>query len=138
VRVPPRDRNADIVRAAFLAINRGDEEAFLDLLADDVEWRSATVGLLPATVMHGRDAVRRGRHEAEAEGRHVRTTLQELRTNGTDVLVLGVVTSERPHRGRVMLPLAWIWTLRDGRAVRVESFTGRQSALTAWHARGGA
>ena len=129
------ERNADIVREAFLAINRGDEETFLSLLDDDVVWRSSTVGIVPASVWRGRDGVRRGRHEAEAEGRHVVTTLQELRTAGADVLVVGVVTSEMPHRGRTTLPLAWIWTVRNGLVTNVESFTRRQSALSAWEAR---
>lgn len=129
--------NADTVRSAFLAINRGDDDAFLDVLAEDVQWHSHAVGLVPASVWHGREAVRRGRVEVEAGGRHVRTTLQELRTSGDDVLVIGVVTSETPHRGRMMLPLAWIWSLRDGRVTRVESFTSRQKALAAWAARGG-
>jgi ketosteroid isomerase-like protein len=124
--------NADLVRHAFLAINRGDEDGFLDLLAEEVEWHSATVGLMPAQVWRGRDGVRRGRREAEAGGRHVHTTLQELRTNGDDVLVLGVVTSETPHRGRMMLPIAWIWSVRGGKVARVESFAGRQRALSVW------
>ena len=129
---PEEERNADVVRAAFLAINRGDEEDFLDHLAVDVEWRSGTDGLVPASVWHGRDAVRRGREQAESSGRHVHTTLQELRCEDGHVLVLGVVTSETPHRGRMMLPLAWIWTVRDGQATRVESFAGRQRALSVW------
>jgi ketosteroid isomerase-like protein len=124
--------NADLVRRAILAINRGDEEAFLALLDEGVEWHSATVGLVPASTWRGRDEVLRGRHEAEADGRHVHTTLQELRTSGDHVLVLGVVTSETPHRGRMMLPIAWIWSVRDGKVVRVESFAGRQRALSVW------
>jgi ketosteroid isomerase-like protein len=127
--------NADLVRRAFLAINAGDEESFLDLLADDIEWHSATAGLVPASTWRGRDAVRRGRQEVESGGRHVHTTLQELRTNVDDVLVLGVVTSETPHRGRVTLPIAWIWTVRDGKVVRVDSFAGRQRALSVWDRR---
>ena len=125
---------ADLVRSAFLAINNGDEDAFLDALADDVEWRSPTVGIVPANVWIGRDAVRRGRWQVEGEGRYVHTTLQELRTAGDAVLVLGVVTSQTAHRGRVMLPMAWIWRVRDGRATHVESFPNRQAALAAWNA----
>jgi ketosteroid isomerase-like protein len=124
--------NADLVRRAFLAINGGDEAGFLELLAEDVEWHSATVGLVPASTWRGRDAVQRGRREIESGGRHVHTTLQELRTHGDDVLVLGVVTTETPHRGRMMLPIAWIWSVRDGRVTRVQSFAGRQRALSAW------
>jgi ketosteroid isomerase-like protein len=135
--VQQSDGNADVVRAAFLAINRGDEDAFFGLLDEHVEWHSATAGLVPPSIWRGREEVMRGRHEAEAEGRHVHTTLQELRTNGDDVLALGVVTSETPHRGRMMLPLAWIWSVHNGRVTRVTSFAGRQSALAAWAARGG-
>ena len=127
--------NADTVRAAFLAINREDEEGFLELLDEDVVWHSQASGLVPARVWRGRDGVRQGRRQAEANGRHVHTTLQEMQTAGDDVLVLGVVTSETPHRGRVMLPLAWIWTVHDGLVVRIESFRGRQSALTTWASR---
>ena len=129
---PEEERNADVVRAAFLAINRGDEEAFLELLAPSVEWHSGTSGIVPASIWRGREAVREGRNQAEAAGRHVHTTLQELLCAGDHVLVLGVVTSETPHRGRMMLPLAWIWTVRRGHVTRIESFPGRQRALTAW------
>jgi ketosteroid isomerase-like protein len=129
--------NADVVREAFLAINRGDDEAFLALLDEHVEWRSAAAGIVPATSLAGREAVRHGRRETEAGGRHVHTTLQELQTAGSNVLVFGVVTTETPHRGRMMLPMSWIWTIRDGRAIRVESFTSRHAALAAWAARTG-
>ncbi len=125
---------AELVRSAFLAINNGDEEAFLETLADDVEWRSPTIGILPANVWIGRDAVRRGREEVEGGGRHVRTTLQEIRTAGDAALVFGVVTQERAQRGRVMLPMAWIWRIRGGRATYVESFPSRRAALAAWRA----
>ena len=126
------DAVAEVVRSAFLAINNGDEEAFLETLAEDVEWRSRTVGIVPADVLIGREAVRRGRAQAEREGRYVHTTLQEIRTQGDAVLVLGVVTAESQHRGRVMLPMAWIWRVRDGKATRVESYPSRQAALSVW------
>ena len=123
---------AEVVRSAYLAVNNDDEDAFLDTLADDVEWHSPTIGILPANTWIGRDAVRRGRQEIEGDGRHVHTTLQEIRTSGDAALVFGVVTAESAQRGRVMLPMAWIWRVREGRAVRIESFPSRQAALAAW------
>ena len=125
----------EIVRTAFLALNNGDEETFLDALDERVEWRSATTGLVPHDVLHGREAVRRGRLEADSGGRHVRTTLQEIRHAGEDVLVLGAVTAETPHRGRVTLPMGWIWTVRDARAIAVESFATQQAAVKEWERR---
>jgi len=130
-------RGPETVRTAFLAINNDDEDTFLGVLHPDVEWHSRTVGVLGADVWRGRDAVARGRVAASEGGRHVRTTLQEIRAHGDDVLVLGTVTAETPHRGRVSLPAAWIWTVRDGLAVRVESFPSRSAGLMAWANRTG-
>jgi ketosteroid isomerase-like protein len=129
------EEQAEVVRRALLAINREDEEAFLAMLHPDVEWHSNTAGLMPTDVWQGRDAVREGRQLAAAGGRHVRTTLQEIRVAGDQVLVLGVVTSETPHRGHVMLPISWIWTIREGLALRVESFRSRFSAEAAFENR---
>ena len=126
---------ADVVREALLAVNREDEEAFLARLHPDIEWRSNILGLVPAEVWRGRDAVRAGRDAVAADGRHVWTTLHDVREQGDQVLVLGVVTSETPHRGQSQVPISWIWTVRDGLAVRVESFRSRAAAEAAFAAR---
>ena len=123
---------ADVVREAFLAINRGDEETFLALLADDIEWISAAAGIVPPDVWRGRDAVREGRRLAREEGRHVHTTLQEIRTEDERALVFGIVTSELERRGHVTLPMAWVWRVDDGIVTSVESFTSRGAALKHW------
>ena len=120
---------SEIVRRALLAINRHDEETFLGALHPDVEWRSSLDGLVPADVWRGREGVRAGRR---AGGRHVRTTMHGLVAEGEQVLVLGVVTLQTPHRGHVSTPVHWIWTVRDGLAVRVESFRSRTAAEAAF------
>jgi len=127
------DETVEVVRSAFLAINRGDDDAFLDVLHHDVEWDSAADGIVAARRLRGRDAVRASRRDAAAEGRHVRTTLQEIEADGDRVLVFGVVTTDVEHRGRLTLPMAWIWSFADGSVRRVESFTNRSAALHAWH-----
>jgi ketosteroid isomerase-like protein len=124
------DDPVDVVRQALLAINRGDEQTFFDLLDPDIEWRSTLDGVLPANVWKGREGVRQGR--LSSGERHVRTTMHGLVTKGEHVLVLGVVTSEIAHRGRVSTPIHWIWTVRDGLAVRVESFRSRTAAEAAF------
>jgi ketosteroid isomerase-like protein len=55
-----------------------------------------------------------------------------LRTEGDRVLVLGVVSAESPQGGRASTPIHWIWTIRDGLAVRVESFRSRTAAEAAF------
>ncbi len=118
---------AETVRRALLAINRGDEDAFIESLHPDVEWRSHLDGLVPAAVWRGRDGVRKGRQAADA-GRDIRMVLHGIVTDADRVLVAGVVTSTLPHRGQVSTPIHWLWTVRDGLAVHVESFRSRTAA----------
>lgn len=83
----------------------------------------------------GREAVREGRRRALQEGRHVHTTLQEIREDGDRALVLGIVTADLEDRHRtVTLPMSWIATVRDGRIAAIRSFTGRAEALARWDA----
>jgi ketosteroid isomerase-like protein len=125
------DDVAGVVRQAFLALNREDEEGFLATLHERVEWISAATGIVPRSHWHGRDAVQEGRRQVRADGSHSHTTLQEIRVDGERALVFGVITSEGP-RGRLTLPMAWIWKVRDGQVVFVESFTNRLAAQRAW------
>jgi ketosteroid isomerase-like protein len=119
---------AEIVRRALLAINSGDEEVFLDSLHPQVEWHSHLDGLVPAGDWRGREGVRMGR---AAAGRHVRTTMHGLDVRGEHVLVLGVVTLEASQFERTSTPIHWVWTVRGGLAVRVESFRSRTAAEAA-------
>lgn len=118
----------EIVRRALLAINSGDEELFLESLDPQIEWHSHLDGLLPAGDWRGREGVRMGR---AAAGRHVRTTMHGLDVRGDRVLVLGVVTMEPSQFGRSSTPIHWVWTVKDGLAVRVDSFRSRTAAEAA-------
>ena len=122
---------SEVVRNAILALNREDEEAFLDALDERIQWISAAAGLVPRSVWRGRDAVREGRRQAAADGSHIHTTLQEIRVAGERALVHGVVTSDGP-RGRLTLPITWVWQVRGGKVIYVESFTNRSAAERAW------
>ena len=96
---------------------------------------SAASGILPADVWRGRDAVRAGRRQSLQEGRHVHTTLQEIRSDGDRALVLGIVTSEDDrHRRAVTLPMSWIVRVRGERIAAIRSYTGRAEALARWDA----
>ncbi len=60
------------------------------------------------------------------------TILHGITARGDLVLVLGVVRSQEPHRGQLSTPIHWLWTVRDGTAVRVESFRSRSAAEAAF------
>ena len=106
------------------------------MLAEDVEWVSAASGILPADVWRGRDAVREGRRLSLQAGRHVHTTLQEIRSDGDHALVLGIVTSDDASHRTVTLPMSWIVRVRADRIAAIRSFTGRAEALARWEAAG--
>jgi ketosteroid isomerase-like protein len=97
---------------------------------------SAASGILPADVWRGREAVRAGRQRSIQEGRHVHTTLQEIRSDGERALVLGIVTSDLENHRQVTLPMSWIVRVRDRRIVAIRSFTGRAEALARWDSAG--
>ena len=119
--------NADIVREALLAQNREDDDAFQAALHPDVEWDAGrnTFGLPEA--LQGADAVVRAAQEARVRVRRLTAVLHEVREAGDDVLVVGALSG-----GDVTMPRAWIWTLRDGQAVRVRAFSSRSAATQVW------
>jgi ketosteroid isomerase-like protein len=126
--------STEVVREAFLAINRGDEDAFYDRLAPDVLWTSAADGLVPRATLHGREAVREARRAEAEAGRHVHTSLHEIRARDDCVLLLGVVSSDIRQRGEVALPMAWICRVQNGTMTSIDSFTNRSEALRRWEA----
>jgi ketosteroid isomerase-like protein len=123
--------NADIVRSAILAQNRGDEETMLAAFHAAIEFHTTTTGPAETQVVRGRDALLRGLEAARQTEGGFRITLHEVEQAGDEVFVVGSVTSERGMR----MPRAWIWQLRDGKVVRVDSYTGRVAATRVWQER---
>ena len=121
-----------MVRQALLANNRGDIDGFLEHLSEDVEWHSLGLFLHPAQVWHGREGVRTGLLQAQRHrGGPEHVTLRELEASGDEVLALGVVsvpTARRP----VMLPVAWVFEVRDGLVRSVETFRSERTASALW------
>ena len=118
---PDASNATELVRAVFLASNRGDVEAIVERLHPQVEWESVGVFLHPAGVARGRDAVRSGLHKrADHYGAHPRVTLTDIREEGSRVYVQGIL--DAPGGGR--LPETWICEFRDDHIFRVSAVTG--------------
>jgi ketosteroid isomerase-like protein len=120
--------NVDIVRAAILAQNAGDDETLLAAIDSAVEWHTEGVAGPEAPPVLGREALRSMLQDARREVGEVRVTMHEIQEAGDAVLVIGTVSTGNGMR----MPRAWIWQLRDGLAVRVESYLGRDQALRVW------
>ena len=127
----PDSAPSDIVRRVMLALGRGDVEAFVTGLSEDVEWHGSGV-LLPVGVWRGREAIMRGmRENAARRGRPVRAVLREVSSQGSAVLLLGVIELEDAH-GRTSVPNSWVFELRGELVARVTAHLSDGLARAAW------
>lgn len=90
--------NADIVRSAILAQNRGDDETLMAVIDPAVEWHVGAGGLTGATIVRGRDALMRMVAQARSQAGAFRITLHEVREAGDEVLVIGSVSASLAPR----------------------------------------
>jgi ketosteroid isomerase-like protein len=110
----------------FGALRRADFEAAAALLDSEVSWQ----GLRQEWVCHGREEVL----ETSRWGLDQRREIDALEfTRGGEQVVLGArgacidAVEDEPLEGQIFN----VFTLRDGRIVRIEDYRGRSEALTA-------
>jgi uncharacterized protein len=114
--------NTDLVHTAYQAFHARDVEKLLTVLSPDVEWvhpiGMAAHGL--GGTKHGHAGVREFLAHTPTVIGGMRLEPQELISSGDRVVVFGVrhVTSLSGHTET--LQFVHSWTLRDGRAVRME------------------
>jgi ketosteroid isomerase-like protein len=125
------DRNIDLVRHAYDAVNRGDVETVLSLSAPDIVWlplRSATEG-----EFRGHDGIRKYFADNAQIFDAFGFEPHDFRDLGDDrVLFIGEVWVRGRGSGvETRSPSASVVWLRDGRAVRVEDFGTPERALEA-------
>ena len=118
-----------LVRAAYAAFNRRDLPAFLALLNSDVEIDMSERVFNPDTYV-GHDEVRRLWSEIDDVWRSYQWEPEELLHTG-DGQVLALVRARGCGRGsgvEIDRPIAFRWTLSDGKAVGVRLFADRAEA----------
>jgi len=117
-------RPVDAVRGTYAAFARGDLDAVLDLLHDDIEWHQAQ-GLPHGGVYRGVEAVRRSVFDPlESEWWSEFAALpDDVVDGGDEVVVLGrYVGVAQATRRKLDVPFAHVWSLRDGKAWRFRQF----------------
>jgi ketosteroid isomerase-like protein len=115
------ERNVDLVRSLYAAWSRGDVEAFLQVLAPDVEWRFADNFIYGAVnPVIGRDALRKGslrRLKTEWEG--FDGVLEDMLDAGDHVIGLGHYVGRYRLTGeQIRAQFAHVWTVKDGQVTR--------------------
>jgi ketosteroid isomerase-like protein len=123
------DRNIELIRRGYSAWNRGDIEAAVELASVDFEW-VAPADLVGARGGRGREEFGRYLRSFTEVWEDFRCEPEQFWSAGDTVLVLVRETGQGKLSGaRVHHHLIHVWTLRDGRAVRMEGHVERQGTL---------
>ena len=123
--------NVEIVRDAAAAFNRGDLDAWLEYVADDIDYRAVEGALDDRGPIHGKDAVR-------AHFQDWLDTFDDLKAEPLELIDAAdeqVVTVLR-FGGRAKLSgveadltFAVVYTLRDGKVARGREYWTNVEAL---------
>lgn len=123
--------NAEIVRTGYEAWNRGDREALFAALDPEIEWRLPDSGMNTGTY-RGHEGVGELIESYLEAFEHFTVEVEQVFEAG-DRVVAFVRASARGKASGVDVETrpAHLWTLRAGRAVRMEVFPARDQALEA-------
>ena len=126
--------DVEIVRSVFEASSRGDTEAVLAHYDLDVEWNAERTqpGVGFGESYRGHDGLRRFFRQWREAWDNDEYELEELIDAGGTV----VSVARQQGRGRVSgaaiaRPITGVWTIREGKVVRVIWFPTREEALEA-------
>ena len=114
--------DVDLIRPAYAALSRGDVDAVLQACDPDIVCQLPEGGLNTGT-LHGHQALRAFLEGYIESFEAFRMEPEEIIDAGDRVLVfLRVLGRGRGSGIDVEVRPAHLWTLRDGKAVRIETF----------------
>ena len=121
----------DAVVASYEALNEGDIDSALEALAENAEWHESEV--LPDTgVYRGKDEIRAFLTQFLASWERFHQTVDDVRERDDRLLVLiHLEATGRGSEADVDARYAHLWTVSDGKGVRVDAFYNRDEAVAA-------
>lgn len=125
--------NLDVVRAQYERWNAREFDAWIEAFDPEVEYMSSVVASVDgAGEYHGHEGLRRFVREYFEDWESFQLEpLEYLDADPKVAVVMRAVARGRGSGARVDREIAHVWTFRDGRAIRHESFPGRDQALEA-------
>jgi ketosteroid isomerase-like protein len=127
--------NVEIVQSLFEAAARSDTAALLDLYDPYVVWDASRTerGAITGRVVQGRDALLKWLREWYEPWETLDDILEELIDAGQERVVSIMVQRGRGRVSGVEVAnrLGTVWTLQDGKVIRVVWFPSRKDALEA-------
>ena len=123
------EAEVETVRASYEALNRGDVDAALEALDREAVWRDSPE-LPGGGEFRGRESLRRFLQDFLAEWREFHQEVEDaVRAGDRVALVLHLRAVGRSSGIAVDTRYAHVWTMRDGRGVRVDAYRDPDAAL---------
>jgi ketosteroid isomerase-like protein len=127
--------NVDLIKRGMALFNRKDWEAAIQLVAEDAVWTTYFGTVAGEKSRYGRAAIRQSWEDAAQVfgGDLYRVEPKEFRDLGGGTILVRVVLAGRGTASGVEVEaeFAQLWTLRQGLAVRVDSYADVAEALEA-------
>lgn len=133
---PMSQADMQTLRDAYAAVSRGDWDAAMRFADPDLELKTADRVVNPG-IYRGPAEVRRFFEDLFEAFEEVIVEAEEFFERGDQIAVF-LFTRMRPTGSSAMLEnrIGHLWTMRDGRAIRLEVFPTREDALEAAESRG--
>jgi ketosteroid isomerase-like protein len=123
------EQNVSVVRSSYEAFGRGDFSAVLETMDPEIEWVDQE-SLPWGGAHHGHDEFGVHMQSFAANFEEFRIEPREFLDAGDQVVVAGRFAGRGPG-GEFDVGVVYVWELRDGGVVRVESYTDTARVLEA-------
>jgi ketosteroid isomerase-like protein len=124
--------NVSLVEAYYPALNERDVERVLALFDPDAEYRPFNVSIVEGGSYWGHDGIRKFFDDAAETWEYLRAEPQAYRAAGETVVVIGHLGARGRRSGiDVDSPAAWVWTIRNSKALRMCVYLDPAEALEA-------
>jgi uncharacterized protein (TIGR02246 family) len=125
------ERDVELVRGVFDAINRRDVQAVLDAFHPDCDLSTLTSELVQGKAYRGHTGIREYFSSFADVWEELQLDPAEIRDLGDRILVIGRWTSRGRESGaEVETPAAWIFAVRDGRIIFSHAYRDAEEALS--------
>ena len=122
----------EIPRRLIDAFNRRDLDAFVELLDPNVEW-IPIMAALEGRVYRGHKGVRAWIEALDEDWEHFEPCFEEFHDLGDRILIFGHWRARGRASGVELdnQPATWLYKIKEGKVVRMRTFTDRAEALEA-------